>query len=105
MDEIKQRLQETGEECFKRYEAWRSDEKSSEAREKLQDAIHDLRKVASRLEIELAISERNQMASKPLSIPPHRAAQGKSAQGAEDGGGKNAAPKKGRSKKAASGNS
>jgi len=113
MDEIKQRLQETGEECFKRYEAWRGDEKDNKVREQLQDAIHELRKVASRLEIELAVSERNQMASKPLPIPPHRAAQGKVAQGAEDDGGRNAGPKSrkpsgGRSggprKKAADGN-
>lgn len=71
-DEIKERLQKSSETCVQSYEAWRKDEKSLPARESLQEAIHELRKVASRLEIELAISERDQMAQKPIPIPPHR---------------------------------
>lgn len=79
MDEIEKRLRETSENCFKSYEAWRKDQKSGEVRESLQDAIHELRKVASRLEIELAVSERNEMAQKPIPIPPHRDAKHRSA--------------------------
>ncbi|MGB4056502.1 MAG: hypothetical protein WBK77_00255 [Alphaproteobacteria bacterium] len=75
MDEIEQRLRETSENCFKSYEAWRSDQKNATARESLQDAIHELRKVSSRLEIELAVSERNEMAQHPIPIPPHRDAR------------------------------
>jgi hypothetical protein len=37
------------------------------------EAVHELRKVAARLEIEMAISERNEVASKPIPIPSHRA--------------------------------
>lgn len=72
MSEIKERLQETVDACLKSYEAWDADKKGSETRENLQESIHDLRKVASRLEIEIAISERDNMSSKPLPIPPHR---------------------------------
>ena len=77
MDEIKSRLEETSQTCIGAFSAWCSDKKNIEVRETLQDAIHELRKVASRLEIELAISERDEMAQKPIPIPPHRAARGK----------------------------
>ena len=79
MSETKERLEKTGAECLKAYGAWSSDQKNTEAREALQDTIHELRKAVSRLEIELAISERDQMTQKQIPIPPHRAARGKSA--------------------------
>lgn len=72
MSEIKQRLQDSAENCVKRYEAWDATKTDAEKREDLQDAIHDLRKVASRLEIEIAISERKNVTSKPIAIPQHR---------------------------------
>lgn len=75
-EDIKQRLQSASDECLKCYEAWRENEKDEKKREAMQDAIHEIRKVSSRLEIELAISERDQMAQKPLPIPPHRASKG-----------------------------
>lgn len=83
MDEIKQRLEETGAECVKTYAAWRGDEKSADTRSALQDAIHELRRVASRLEIEIAVSERDNSSSKPIPIPSHRS-HGRSAQGANE---------------------
>lgn len=83
MDEIKQRLEETGAACVTTYAAWRGDEKSSDTRADLLEAIHELRKVASRLEIELAISERNNTTSKPIPVPSHRA-HGRQAQSAPD---------------------
>ncbi len=73
MDEIEQRLREASDACVAFYQEWRADEHNSERREKLQDSIHELRKVGSRLEIEMAISEREENAQKPLPIPPHRA--------------------------------
>ena len=75
--EIKERLQTAGEACVKAYAAWDGNEKDEKARETLQDAIHELRKVTSRLEIELAISERDQMGQKKIPIPPHRASRKK----------------------------
>lgn len=77
MEEVKQRLVLAADTCVKAYDKWSTDQKSPAGRESLQDAIHELRKVASRLEIDLAISERDQMAQKPIAIPPHRASRGK----------------------------
>ncbi|MCB1556604.1 MAG: hypothetical protein KDJ15_04735 [Alphaproteobacteria bacterium] len=75
MDEIAQRLKTTSESCITSYEAWEEDRKSNDRRESLIEAVHELRKVAARLEIEIAVSERNEMASKPIPIPPHRSAR------------------------------
>lgn len=71
MDKIEDRLHDTSKNCFECYEVWSKDKKNIDAREKLQEAIHELRRVASRVEIELAVSERDQNA-RPLAIPPHR---------------------------------
>jgi hypothetical protein len=84
MDQIEERLRETSEKCFNCYETWQQNKKSSDAREALQEAIHELRKVASRLEIELAISERDEMAQKPIPIPPHRDAKRRNHDGFEE---------------------
>ncbi len=84
MDEIEQRLKETTATCIKSYEAWQSNQKNEEARENLAEAIHELRKVASRLEIEIAINEREQMTGRPLAIPPHRSSR--KAQASDDVG-------------------
>ena len=71
-DDIKKRLQDSAETCVKNYEAWDKEKKNSELRENLQESIHELRKVASRLEIEIAVSERDNLSGKPIPIPPHR---------------------------------
>lgn len=85
MDEIKERLQKSAEECFKTYEAWNSNKKDNAAREALQEAIHEIRKAVSRVEIEVAINERDQMAQKPIPIPPHRDARGRHQNADDDG--------------------
>ena len=72
MEDIAKRLKETSEECSKALDAWSKDKKDAKAREALQESVHELRKVASRLEIELAISERDEMSQKPIPIPAHR---------------------------------
>lgn len=72
MEDIEQRLKETTADCIKCYEVWGQDKQNEEARENLAEAIHELRKVASRLEIDIALSEREQMSGKPISIPSHR---------------------------------
>lgn len=74
MDEIEDRLRSISGEGLKAYEQWKSDEKNSSARESLRESIHELRKLASRLEIEMAVSERREMSQTPIPIPPHRAA-------------------------------
>lgn len=76
-DDIKQRLQDSANKCVKAYEVWAGDKKNSGVRESLQEAIHEMRKITSRLEIELAVSERNQMTQKPMPIPQNRNAKGR----------------------------
>jgi hypothetical protein len=75
MEEIDKRLRDATDACLTAYGEWSASKKNSEAREKLQEAVHELRKVAARLEIEMAVSERDEMASKPLPIPPHRSSK------------------------------
>ncbi len=72
MDDIQARLTETSENCLKAHSAWAEKKKDLKAQGDLASAIHELRKVSSRLEIELALSERDQMAAKPIPIPSHR---------------------------------
>ncbi|MCB1783272.1 MAG: hypothetical protein KDI13_04695 [Alphaproteobacteria bacterium] len=74
MEDVQGRLQETSQNCLQAYSVWKGKRTDTVAREALLAAIHELRKVASRLEIDLAISERNDMGSRPLPIPSHRAA-------------------------------
>lgn len=72
MDEIGTRLKETSESCMQAYEGWSGAKKNFEAREKLQESMHELRKVVARLEIEIAVSDREDMSQRPIPIPPHR---------------------------------
>lgn len=81
MEEIQTRLQETSQNCLAAHAGWVGNKKNAASQETLQAAIHELRKVCSRLEIELAISERDQMTARPLPIPSHRAAKGKLQEG------------------------
>lgn len=69
------RLQGTAAQCVTAYATWQKSKKDAGAREQLMEALHELRKVASRVEIEVAVSERDEMTMRPLPIPPHRAAQ------------------------------
>ncbi|HPF78467.1 MAG TPA: hypothetical protein PLF01_04145 [Alphaproteobacteria bacterium] len=72
MTDIKDRLRDTVEKCLKTYEVWDGQKNDADARQNLQEAIHEIRKVVSRLEIEIAMSERDKNSGKPLPIPPHR---------------------------------
>ena len=74
MDEIETRLKDTVDECIKTYSAWNDKKSDSDLRGALQEAVHELRKVSARLEIEIATSERDQMTQKPIPVPPHRSA-------------------------------
>lgn len=73
--EIKDRLKETSENCLQSYESWMGDKANNKARESLLESVHELRKVASRLEIEIAISERDELNQQPIPVPPHRNAK------------------------------
>lgn len=80
MEETQQRLKDAAEACIKAYEIWGASKKNAEAREQLQEAVHELRKVAARLEIEMASSERDEMTQRPLAVPPHRASRPRNAE-------------------------
>ena len=72
MEDISKRLEETSAACAKALEAWHKDKKDRETRGALQESVHELRKVASRIEIDVAVSERDEMTQKPIPIPSHR---------------------------------
>lgn len=72
MEEIEQRLKESTEAFIKNFENWVKQGKNLESREILMEAMHEVRKVVSRVEIEIAISERDRLGSRPLPIPSHR---------------------------------
>lgn len=80
MSEVKERLQTTATTCLETYDAWVNDSKDNAKREALQDAIHEVRKVMSRLEIDMAVSDRDN-SGRPLPIPEHRS----SPQGGDEG--------------------
>ena len=71
MEDVKDRLADCSEKALKAYTNWQ-DKKEAEHREELQEAIHELRKVASRVEIEIAMSERSVATSNKIPIPSHR---------------------------------
>lgn len=75
MDEIGQRLRECADACVAAYAVWAEARKDVAVREKLQEAVHELRKVSARLEIEMALSERQEMAQRPIPVPPHRSSR------------------------------
>jgi len=67
-----QRLQETAAKCLTSLEAWNSNLKDIDAREALLEAVHELRKVTSRLEIDIAMNDRQVVNAKPIPIPEHK---------------------------------
>lgn len=72
MDDIQKRLTETAKKTLDSYEAWSKGKSNGDAREALNEAVHELRKVASRVEIEMAVSEREEQSRNRIPIPPHR---------------------------------
>ncbi len=69
---IENRLRDTSSACIDAYVAWESNRKDAAASKELHSTVHELRKVASRLEIELAVSERDNSGQKPLRPPMHK---------------------------------
>lgn len=74
MDDIQERLEAAVNACKEGYAKWRANPKDTEAREKLAEYAHELRRIGARLEIELAVAERNVAREMPIPIPAHRAA-------------------------------
>ncbi len=86
MDEIEDRLKTTSENCIEAYIVWNKDRKDVKTRESLQDAVHELRKVAARLEIEIAASERSDGSQRKIPIPHHRSSRKKINNGEDNKG-------------------
>lgn len=78
MDDIETRLRETSDACLKAYAVWGKSKRDPAARETMAEAVHELRKVAARLEIELGASEREEMTQRPIPVPPHRSSRPRS---------------------------
>jgi hypothetical protein len=87
MEEIENRLKETTQACIKSFENWVKQDKNLESREELMEAMHEVRKVVARVEIEIAISERDRLGSRPIPIPPHRSSlKGQNGEEGDDAG-------------------
>lgn len=82
MEEIEKRLRENTDACIKSFENWVKQAKNAESRETLMEAMHEVRKVLARVEIEIAISERDHLGSRQIPIPPHRSSRKR--EGGED---------------------
>lgn len=68
MEEIQQRLKDAADQSSA-LAAWATNKQNAEARESLLEAVHELRKVSARLEIEIAASEREDSSGRSLPIP------------------------------------
>ncbi len=75
MDDIQSRLTEAGAACLSAYDAWAKAKNKDEAKEALEEAVHELRKVAARIEIDMSVSEREPKNSRRIPIPEHRASR------------------------------
>lgn len=76
MDDIQTRLENTVKACQESYAAWVANPGEASLREAVVEHSHELRRIAARLEIEMAVAESKSAKASPIPIPPHRAAGG-----------------------------
>jgi len=74
VDETEARLRETARGCLAAYRTWRQQPGQGSV-QALSDAVHDLRKVLARIEIDMSVSRRDEQVARPIPIPAHRAAR------------------------------
>ena len=74
VDEVEARLRETARGCLAAYRTWRQ-QPGQGSIQSLSDAVHDLRKVLARIEIDMSASRREEQVARPIPIPAHRAAR------------------------------
>ena len=67
-----QRLQEAAAKCLSTLDTWNKDLSNNDAREALLETVHELRKVTSRLEIDIAMNDRKALNAKPIPVPEHK---------------------------------
>jgi hypothetical protein len=101
-EDIQERLKDATDRCLKGHDAWASNKKDTTVRGELIEAIHDLRRATARLEIDIAINDRDLRGGAAIPIPSHRStsksrgpSRGKKDQGnsAPKGDNKNSKPK------------
>ncbi len=80
MTDTLNRLKDSSANAIRTFEAWENKRSDSSLREAAEEAIHELRKVTSRLEIEMVSVERKEQSQVSIPIPPHRAAMNRPAQ-------------------------
>lgn len=66
-DSIKERITNAADACIKAHAAWDGNEQDKAARNALLEAIHELRRVTARLEIDIAHSESGSRPNAPHS--------------------------------------
>jgi transposase-like protein len=83
VDATEGRLRETARASLVAYRNWRQTpgEKSIQT---LGDAVHELRRVLARIEIDMAASRRDEQAARPIPIPWHRSARRVTPQGGNE---------------------
>lgn len=74
VDATEGRLRETARGCLSAYRGWRQGP-GENTLQGLSDAVHELRKVLSRIEIDMSASRREEQAIRPIPIPAHRSAR------------------------------
>jgi hypothetical protein len=71
-EDVQSRLKQTSDRCVACYKAWTS---GNEGEGDLNNALHELRRVLARIEIEVAASHADEGAQRAIPIPMHRAHQ------------------------------
>jgi hypothetical protein len=74
VDATEARLRETARACLVAYRSWRQGPGEVSV-QTLNDAVHDLRKVLARIEIDMSASRREEQGMRPIPVPAHRAAR------------------------------
>lgn len=67
------RLKDLSEHTIATFQAWDKNRAAEDLTEAAQEAVHELRKVAARLEMSLIAAERAGFSQTPIPIPGHRA--------------------------------
>ena len=69
---VEQRLQESAAACLSSLSEWKKNLKDDDAKQALLGAVHDLRKVRARLEVDVAMNDRTNTNAKHIPIPEHK---------------------------------
>jgi hypothetical protein len=74
VDAVEARLRDSARGCLVAYRSWRQGPGEATI-QNLNDAVHELRRVLARIEIDMSASRRDEQAVRPIPVPAHRAAR------------------------------